>query len=234
MKNPVGKLCAAAFALCLAVNGVAGINTGPVTGGGSYPADILASTLYATNNVEAGGFVGHAGADLSVSSSGDLNLDAGTHTLTFQSGNTLLSDGLSSFSIVAQGATDLNLSAVAAAVNVTANILMVNGNLSATGIIYGNGSGLTNIPSASLTLTSNLLAPSSISFPATTVNWTNTTGNRIFVFINNSAITGTAIKINGTTVFTLTTGDCTLPLQPGEYFSETYTVGTPTATIKPF
>ncbi len=84
------------------------------------------------------------------------------------------------------------------------------------------------------TTTSNLLAPSSISFPNTTVNWTNTTGRSLFVFINNSAVTGTAIKINGATVFTVTTGDATIPLQPGEYFSETYTIGTPTATIKPY
>lgn len=80
---------------------------------------------------------------------------------------------------------------------------------------------------------SNLLAPSSITFPATTVNWTNSTGRNIFVFIDNTAVTGTSVAINGTTVFSGLSLDLMLPLQPGEYFSETYTVGTPAAKIKP-
>jgi len=81
---------------------------------------------------------------------------------------------------------------------------------------------------------SNTLAPSSISFPATTVNWTNTFGKNIFVFIDNGiGVTATAIKKNGTTIFTLAT-DVTIPLQPNEYFSETYSAGSPTATWCPY
>jgi hypothetical protein len=82
---------------------------------------------------------------------------------------------------------------------------------------------------------SNMVAPSSITFPATTVNWTNTFGKNIFVFIDNAGVTGTVIKINGTQIAStlMTTGVATIPLQPNEFFSETYTIGTPTATWKP-
>lgn len=81
---------------------------------------------------------------------------------------------------------------------------------------------------------SNSLAPASISFPATTVNWTNTFGMNIELYVNNPAVTGTAFKKNGTTIFTSVVGDITIHLQPNEYFSETYTVGTPAATWSPF
>src|ERR1035437_1585114 len=82
---------------------------------------------------------------------------------------------------------------------------------------------------------SNTLALASIVFPATTVNWTNTFGKNIFMFINNAGVTGTALYINGTQIAStlLVTGDTMIPLQPGEYFSETYTVGTPVAVWKP-
>jgi hypothetical protein len=82
---------------------------------------------------------------------------------------------------------------------------------------------------------SNSLAPSSIVFPATTVNWTNTFGRNIVLFIDNTTVTGTAVKVNGQQIFgTILPIDMTLPLQPGEYFSETYSVNTPTARWKPF
>lgn len=80
---------------------------------------------------------------------------------------------------------------------------------------------------------SNTITPTAISFPATTVPWTNTLGFTVEVYINNSTVTGTAIKKNGTTIFSSVTGDCTLHLQPNETFSETYTVGSPAATYSP-
>lgn len=83
-------------------------------------------------------------------------------------------------------------------------------------------------------LASNLLAPASISFPATTVPWTNTFGKNIIICIDNGTVTGTAITKNGTTLFTSVTGDAIVLLQPGEYFSETYTVGSPSAKWYPF
>jgi hypothetical protein len=82
---------------------------------------------------------------------------------------------------------------------------------------------------------SNTLALAAISFPNTTVNWTNNFGKNIFVFIDNAGVTGTSLKINGTQISSslLVTGDTVVPLQPGEYFSETYTIGTPVAVWKP-
>lgn len=80
---------------------------------------------------------------------------------------------------------------------------------------------------------SNKLAPAAITFPATTVNWTNTQGFAIELYVNNSGVTGTSFKKNGTQIFTLLTGAITIGLQNGEYFSETYTAGSPTATWSP-
>lgn len=81
----------------------------------------------------------------------------------------------------------------------------------------------------------NKAAPSSITFPATTVNWTNTTGYNLFLFIDNTGVTGTAIRVNGQQIFgSILPTDFILPLQAGEYFSETYSIGTPTARSKPY
>lgn len=81
---------------------------------------------------------------------------------------------------------------------------------------------------------SNLLASTAITFPATTANWTNPLPVSIMVYIDNTAVTGTAVKKNGATIFSGLSADVTLGLQVGEYFSETYTVNTPTATYHPF
>jgi hypothetical protein len=100
----------------------------------------------------------------------------------------------------------------------------------------GSFSGTITATNGVASYSSNTLALTSISFPATTVNWTNTLGKSIYVFINNAGVTGTALKINGTQIAStlLVTGDTMIPLQPGEYFSETYSAGTPTAVWKPF
>ena len=81
---------------------------------------------------------------------------------------------------------------------------------------------------------SNAIAPTSITAPLTTVNWTNTINVNIQVYIDNSGVTGTAIKKNGTQIFSSLVGDVTLGLQPGEYMSLTYTLGTPVITWSPF
>jgi hypothetical protein len=79
---------------------------------------------------------------------------------------------------------------------------------------------------------SNKLAVMSFTFPATTATWTNPVSSSITVFIDNSGVTLSAVKLNGTTIFSLA-NDLTLTLQPNEYFSETYTVGTPVGHWKP-
>ena len=81
---------------------------------------------------------------------------------------------------------------------------------------------------------SNAIGPTSITAPATTVNWTNPINANIQVYIDNSGVTGTAIKKNGTQIFSSLVGDVTLELQPQEYFSMTYTLGTPVVTWSPF
>lgn len=73
------------------------------------------------------------------------------------------------------------------------------------------------------------LTPQTFVFPATTVNWTNVYPSAVQVFIDNNGVTGTSIKRNGVQYYagTTTLPSLVLPLNPGEYFSETYTVGTP-------
>lgn len=109
---------------------------------------------------------------------------------------------------------------------------LTNTSLSASGSTITN-TGLIVSSSSFASYSSNKLAPLAISFPATTVPWTNTNSFNVEVYINNPTVTGTGITKNGTTIFTSVTGDCTIGLQPGETFSETYTVGTPTATYSP-
>jgi len=83
---------------------------------------------------------------------------------------------------------------------------------------------------------SNLLAATSITFPATTVNWTNPLPVSIQVYIDNTSVVGTLLKKNGTQIFGagVMASGATVGLQVGEYFSETYSAGTPTATFSPF
>jgi hypothetical protein len=81
---------------------------------------------------------------------------------------------------------------------------------------------------------SNTLAPASITFPATTVNWTNTFGVAITLYIDNTAVTGTSLSINGGVVFSGLSLDETITLQSGDFFSEAYTIGTPTAKWHPY
>jgi len=79
---------------------------------------------------------------------------------------------------------------------------------------------------------SNTLAITSFTFPATTATWTNPISSSIAVFVDNSGVTLSAVALNGTTIFSLA-NDLTLTLQPNEYFSETYTIGTPVGHWKP-
>lgn len=81
---------------------------------------------------------------------------------------------------------------------------------------------------------SNLVAPTSITFPATTAPWTNTLNCNIALYIDNTGVTGTSISLDGGIIFSGLANDVTIMLQPGEYFSEAYTVGTPAAKLKPF
>lgn len=83
------------------------------------------------------------------------------------------------------------------------------------------------------TLLSNMVAPTSITAPLTTVNWTNPINADIEVYIDNSGVTGTSIKKNGTQIFSSLIGDVTIGLQPNETINLTYTVGTPSIKWSP-
>ena len=112
----------------------------------------------------------------------------------------------------------------------------------------GTGSGAANfIAGGTLTATNGvasnsrrLLAPVSISVTGSPFKWTNSVAggsggtNNVYVFIDGSGVTG-SIGLNGTTIFSALAGaDATVPLQPGEYVTVTYSIGTPVMFWKPF
>jgi hypothetical protein len=86
----------------------------------------------------------------------------------------------------------------------------------------------------------NLLAPTAITVGASPFILTNnaTSGlpgtNNIFVFIDGAGVTGT-VGVNGTTIYSALSGaNATIPLQPNETVTVTYTIGTPVMKWKPF
>lgn len=92
-----------------------------------------------------------------------------------------------------------------------------------------------------VTVRSNSLPPTSITFPASTATWTNTAANtaspavNITLYVDTAGVTGTVLAQNGTTICsTLVAGSMfTLNLNPGDYFSLTYTLGSPTGKWHP-
>ena len=70
--------------------------------------------------------------------------------------------------------------------------------------------------------------PTSITVAGSPVNFTNTTAVNVDVFVDGVSVTGT-VAINGTTIFN-TIGQNTVPnVEPGDWVTITYTIGTPTA-----
>lgn len=133
------------------------------------------------------------------------------------------------WSITNSTASPAGASAYFTTTNADTSIRIVGG-------ISGNADASSNsapyFPYGIATALSNTVAPSSISFPATTVNWTNSFGFSIELYIDNTGVTGTALKKNAGTIGVLPLF-YTMGLQNGEYFSETYTVGSPTAKWSP-
>lgn len=83
-----------------------------------------------------------------------------------------------------------------------------------------------------VSLSSNLIASTSIAVGASPFNWTNTIGKNVFVYVDGVTVTGTIAK-NGTNIFSNINGQ-TVPLQINQYLTITYTVGTPTARFDPW
>jgi len=122
---------------------------------------------------------------------------------------------------------------------------LVTTNTSGIAVKTATGAAFTNLTAQVITATAgfsssarNLLAPIAITVGASPFNWTNSSAsagggtNIVEVYIDGVSVTGT-VAINGTTVFN-TIGQNTIRLQPGEYTTITYTLGTPTATFKNF
>ncbi len=79
----------------------------------------------------------------------------------------------------------------------------------------------------------NLTSPSSLTFPSSGDSWTNELDCNIEVYIDNFGVTGTSLNKNGAQICGGVPQFMSFGLQPGEYFSETYTIGTPSATYSP-
>lgn len=77
------------------------------------------------------------------------------------------------------------------------------------------------------------LAPVSFTFPASNTNWINPAPYDIEVYIDNGGVTGTVVKKNNTQIFSALASDVTMTLKSNEFFSETYTVGTPSGRWSP-
>jgi hypothetical protein len=106
------------------------------------------------------------------------------------------------------------------------------------GNVYFNG--ILTATNGVTSFSRNLVAPVAISVTATPFNFTNSSAggtggtNNINVFVDGSGVTG-SVGLNGTTIFSALVGaDATVPLQPGEYVTITYSVGTPVMKWKPF
>lgn len=147
------------------------------------------------------------------------------------SGNTIFTNSGSTNYIIGchNDGAELNI------VNVSSGAMLNDGTLNPNGVVLRTN----NIPnvfstnvigSIGFTSTVSNATVFSLTMPATTVNFTNTNAVSWIYFIDNTAVTGTAVKKNGVTIFSGLSTDITIPLRSGETFSETYTIGTPALT----
>lgn len=93
--------------------------------------------------------------------------------------------------------------------------------------------GTTTATNGFITVTNSAQILSSITFPLTTVKWTNNFGMNIVLYIDNSGVTGTSVSKNNQQIFSSLVGDMTICLKPGDYFAVAYTIGTPVARWEP-
>lgn len=93
--------------------------------------------------------------------------------------------------------------------------------------------GTTTATNGFITVTNSAQTLSAITFPLTTVKWTNNFGMNIVLYIDNSGVTGTSVSKNNQQIFSSLVGDMTICLKPGDYFAVAYTLGTPVARWEP-
>jgi hypothetical protein len=128
---------------------------------------------------------------------------------------------------ITTGGNNIDIGANVSGLSTDTNITRI-GNVQTDAYIAGN----THITGGISTTSSNLLAVQTISVGGSPFSWTNTTTLNVNVFIGGA--TTSSLALNGTTIFgTLSVGTATVPLQPNEYFTLTYT-GSPTALYKPW
>ena len=75
-----------------------------------------------------------------------------------------------------------------------------------------------------------VITPEPLPFPATGATWTNNVNQTIQITIDNTGVTATGLSKNGVTIVATPTGSISFPLNAGDWFSETYSAGAPTAT----
>lgn len=104
------------------------------------------------------------------------------------------------------------------------------GSLSASNVAM---MGRLHVTNAIASYLSNGVASAAITFPATTATWTNTFGYNIVLYVDNTGVTATAVAKNGQQIFGVPAVNTTLLLKPNDFFSQTYSAGTPTARWEP-
>ncbi len=170
------------------------------------------------------------------------NLNANTNGITniakiaFPDGSSFVSGGSYQFNGTASfpGGMILPLSA-------TANALVYSSSgLNPTGVTLGTGlllSGGTLALTAVASISNNLVGPTTISpFPASGTNWINPSLGNVTVYLSGAGVGGaTVVKIDNVTVYALsgTIPPLSFELQTNEFFSVTYSTGTPSGVWKP-
>jgi hypothetical protein len=167
---------------------------------------------------------------------GNTNAITNLAKMTFPDGSSFTSGGSYQFNGVASfpGGMVLPLST-------TANSLVYSSSgYAPTGVTLGTGlslSGGTLSVVGLASISNNLVGPTTISpFPASGTNWINPSVGNITVYLSGAGVSGaTLVKINNVTVYVLsgTVPPLSFELQTNEFFSVTYSSGTPSGVWKP-
>lgn len=181
---------------------------------------IQSATLVTTSDETIGGILvvnGSNGKIRLANAAFQIDNNAGTGIRLLGNNGNILLNALGS-PITLTAGTTISFSGLNASLSTSGNFVVTNT------VIATNG----------FSSYTNFLAVNSFTFPSTTVNWTNPVHVSIEVYIDNTAVTGTIFKKNGTQIFGGLSTDLTIGLRDGEYFSETYTIGTPSGTWSVF
>jgi hypothetical protein len=224
------------------------VSAGSFTGGGGGITGVSAASVSggATNQVYAygssAGWTGNVGVS-NVTMSGNLTFSKDIVWTIGTSGNR----PLTTYTYDLQAGRDVYVSATAGGnVHLQAHVSMNAPNANELQVHGYNSTNyarliVSNLISGDLIIgtnsvasyCSNKLAVTTISVGASAFNWTNTLTKNVFVFIAGGTVS--EVDVNGTALGTGLTlsGLSTIPLQPGEWVTTTYSLA-PTMTWKPF